>query len=95
MVGSSRLPDFQDKDKLPYIDAILKETQRLYPSSLYIWNIMTESVAVMTHHFCTTAIDHCFVDDDIYKGYFIPKGRAILHNEKTYPEPMKFKPERF
>ncbi|THU84948.1 cytochrome P450 [Dendrothele bispora CBS 962.96] len=83
VVGSSRLPDFQDRDKLPYIDAILKETQRLYPAS-------------------PLSIDHCSMDDDIYEGYFIPKGTtvvgnawAILHEEKTYPEPMKFKPERF
>ncbi|THU99939.1 cytochrome P450 [Dendrothele bispora CBS 962.96] len=83
VVGSSRLPDFQDRDKLPYIDAILKETQRLYPA-------------------LPLSIDHCSMDDDIYEGYFIPKGTtvignawAILHDEKTYPEPMKFKPERF
>ncbi|PFH53736.1 hypothetical protein AMATHDRAFT_78864 [Amanita thiersii Skay4041] len=40
--------------------------------------------------------------DDIYEGYFIPKGTtvianhwAILQNEEIYPEPQRFLPERF
>jgi len=40
--------------------------------------------------------------DDVYKGFFIPKGSimvanawAILHNPETYPDPDEFKPERF
>ncbi|KAG1823366.1 cytochrome P450 [Suillus subaureus] len=32
---------------------------------------------------------------DIYKGYFIPKGLAMTHDEKKYPSPDEFKPERF
>jgi cytochrome P450 len=41
-------------------------------------------------------------EDDVYNGYFIPAGSmvfyntwAILHNPTIYPEPSKFKPERF
>ncbi|KAI0291061.1 cytochrome P450 [Multifurca ochricompacta] len=46
-------------------------------------------------------VPHASTEDDIYKGFFIPKGsfdaiaRAILHNPKLYPDPETFKPERF
>ncbi|KAF8158971.1 cytochrome P450, partial [Mycena galopus ATCC 62051] len=40
--------------------------------------------------------------DDIYAGYFIPKGTMVLpniwamaHDESMYPDPGKFNPERF
>ncbi|KAK7460412.1 hypothetical protein VKT23_009132 [Stygiomarasmius scandens] len=83
VVGADRLPDFHDRESLPYLDAIVKETQRMYP------------VAPL-------AIDHHSLSDDIYEGYFIPKGTtvvgnvwAVLHDERVYPDPMEFKPERF
>ncbi|KAF9001512.1 cytochrome P450 [Cyathus striatus] len=45
---------------------------------------------------------HCNTEDDIFKGYYIPKDsiiipnqRAMLHNEQDYPDPHLFKPERF
>jgi cytochrome P450 len=31
VIGRSRLPDFEDRESLPYLDAIYKETLRLYP----------------------------------------------------------------
>ncbi|KAI6099986.1 cytochrome P450 [Pisolithus croceorrhizus] len=41
-------------------------------------------------------------NDDTYEGYFIPKGSyvvvniwAILRDERTYTDPLEFKPERF
>jgi len=40
--------------------------------------------------------------DDVYKGYFIPKGTAVFtniwamtHDERNYPDGFKFHPERF
>uniref|UniRef100_A0A8H7XY19 Cytochrome P450 n=1 Tax=Psilocybe cubensis TaxID=181762 RepID=A0A8H7XY19_PSICU len=47
-------------------------------------------------------LPHRSTEDDIYKGYFIPKGSAVIpnvwamtHDESVYEEPFKFKPERF
>jgi len=47
-------------------------------------------------------VPHAVTQDDVYAGFFIPKGAtvigniwAILHDPSTYPEPDVFKPERF
>ncbi|TFK33800.1 cytochrome P450 [Crucibulum laeve] len=48
------------------------------------------------------AAPHATSQDDVYNGFFIPKGsyiriynRAVAHNLEVYPEPDAFKPERF
>ncbi|KAJ4496923.1 cytochrome P450 [Lentinula lateritia] len=48
------------------------------------------------------AFPHELIEDDIYAGYFLPKGSiilanvwSILHNEDDYPEPHLFNPSRF
>ncbi|EJD55009.1 cytochrome P450 [Auricularia subglabra TFB-10046 SS5] len=83
VVGSHRLPDFNDQPSLPYITAILKELLR--------WQQVD-----------TLAVPHKLTQDDVYRGYFLPKGStvignswAILHDEKTYPNPHAFTPERW
>ncbi|KAF8259329.1 cytochrome P450 [Lactarius quietus] len=47
-------------------------------------------------------VAHATTEDNMYKGYFIPKGTtvlpntwAILHDAEVYPDPEEFKPERF
>ncbi|KAF9015058.1 cytochrome P450 [Cyathus striatus] len=83
VVGKSRLPDFQDRASLPYLGAMLSETLRWYPVT-------------------PQALPHRAVAEDIYEGYYIPKDAtlvpniwAIMHDDALYPEPNKFKPERF
>ncbi|KAH8652257.1 cytochrome P450 [Xylariales sp. PMI_506] len=48
------------------------------------------------------AIPHAVVKDDIYAGYFIPKGTTVFalsqrihEDEELYPSPAEFRPERF
>ncbi|KDQ62322.1 hypothetical protein JAAARDRAFT_30217 [Jaapia argillacea MUCL 33604] len=83
VVGNSRLPDFSDRPQLPYLEAVIKETLRWLP------------VAPM-------GVPHVASEDDVINGYFIPKGAvvfgltwSILQDPVAYPEPEKFKPERF
>ncbi|KAN0125502.1 cytochrome P450 [Russula decolorans] len=78
VVGRDRLPTFDDRPHLPYIEAICKELMR--------W-LMVAPIGV----------SHSSRKDDVYKGFFIPKGQipAILHDPEAYPEPDKFKPDRF
>ncbi|OAX39721.1 cytochrome P450 [Rhizopogon vinicolor AM-OR11-026] len=83
VVGKDRLPDFDDRPALPYLDAILRETLRWYPAA-------------------PLGVPHATTTDDVYKGYFIPKGVVVIantwamtHDEKKYPNPDEFKPERF
>lgn len=61
VLGGNRLPQFQDRENLPYVDALVKEVFRWHP------------VAPM-------AGAHTSTQDDIFDGYFIPKGSTILAN---------------
>ncbi|PBL03382.1 cytochrome P450 [Armillaria gallica] len=83
VVGPTRLPNFDDRPQLPYIDAILLEALR--------WNPVVPM-----------GVAHRSVKADIYRGYYIPAGAtvvanawAILHDEKDYPNPLVFNPDRF
>ncbi|KAG6908815.1 hypothetical protein DXG01_003168 [Tephrocybe rancida] len=83
VVGPRQLPTFDDMDSLPYITAITKETLR--------WRDVTP-----------IAIPHVLHEDDEYNGYRLPKGSivipnawAMLHDEKIYPHPFEFDPDRF
>ncbi|KAJ7032376.1 cytochrome P450 [Mycena alexandri] len=77
------LPTFEDEERLPYISAIRQETLR--------WNNVTPM-----------AVPHSTTEEDIYQNYRIPAGSVVLanvwamtHDEHEYPEPFKFRPERF
>ncbi|KAH8105243.1 cytochrome P450 [Cristinia sonorae] len=69
-------------------------------SLVYIRAIMLESLRWIPT--IPTCVPHAVSVDDVYEGYFIPKGTlvipniwAMLHNPEDYPGPETFKPERF
>ncbi|KAJ6559130.1 cytochrome P450 [Mycena vulgaris] len=81
VIGTNRLPEFEDRPSLPYTEALYRELTRWRP-------VLPLGVA------------HATSADDIYEGYFIPKGKnhiagAMTRDESVYPDPEHFKPERF
>jgi len=75
-------PSFQDMQDMKYLDMMIKECQRLYPSVPIIGRETTEQVNIngkLLPKDCTISL------------FFFPMG----YNEKYFPDPYKFDPERF
>lgn len=83
VVGQSRLPQFEDRDNLPYVDAVVKETLRWFP------------VAPMgVPH--TAVEDTEYKGYRIKKGtILIPGVWWLLHDPQVYESPDVFDPTRF
>ncbi|KAJ6502305.1 cytochrome P450 [Mycena sanguinolenta] len=83
VVGTHRLPGFEDRSSLPYVEAVYREVMRYRPV-------------------VPLGLAHANTADDIYNGFFIPKGATVISNiwamtrdESLYPEPEQFDPDRF
>ena len=77
VVGPDRLPDFDDRNSLSYINAIVKETMR--------WHLVVPLGEFFYHHIYTLlmhveAVPHMATNDDEYDGYYIPKGTNVFGN---------------
>ncbi|KAI0061733.1 cytochrome P450 [Artomyces pyxidatus] len=88
VLGSAALPDFSDRPRLPYIEAICKEVIR--------WRTIVPLASY------TTGVPHATMESDVYGGHLIPKGSvifanawSILHDPAVYPNPDTFNPGRF
>ncbi|KAM5349194.1 hypothetical protein ACJ41O_009017 [Fusarium nematophilum] len=82
-VRDARMPSWEDEPDLSYIRAIVKELLRWLPVNKF-------------------GMFHSMTEDDWYKGQFIPKDSIVVLNwwvihydPERYPEPEKFKPERY
>ncbi|KAF7789958.1 hypothetical protein EIP86_000906 [Pleurotus ostreatoroseus] len=83
VIGTDRLPMLEDRDQLPYITAIFRESLRWHPViPLSVTHAVTE--------------DDEYLGYDIPKGSLIVGNIwAILHDETKYPNPEAFNPDRF
>ncbi|KAL3450266.1 putative cytochrome P450 oxidoreductase OrdA-like protein [Aspergillus insuetus] len=83
VVGRGRLPEFTDREKLPYVDALVKEALRWHP------------IGPMGLPHRTTA-DDVYKGYLIPKGSLIlPNIWAFCHDPTSYANPMTFNPSRF
>ncbi|KAI3615838.1 cytochrome p450 [Moniliophthora roreri] len=83
VVGSSRLPTYEDRKSLPYIEAIYREVMRWHPA-----------VPLGVAH--TSSEDDSYGDYDIPQGSAVISNIwAMTHDERVYADPYTFNPERF
>jgi len=78
-----RLPTFNDRHSMPYLDCILKEVLR--------WATVTP---IGIFH-CTSVDDEYSGYRIPAKTSVISNIWAMLHDENEYPEPFRFNPDRF
>jgi len=83
VTGRDRLPTFEDRPRLPFVDAVCREVSRWQPV-----------VPLAIPHAVTK--DDIYEGFLIPKGAIVIGNTwAILHDPERYPEPDAFKPERF
>ncbi|KAH8109869.1 cytochrome P450 monooxygenase, partial [Phellopilus nigrolimitatus] len=88
VVGGERLPGFEDRAQMPYIEAVLKETMR--------WNLVAP--LGLPH---SSTEDSMYDGYFIPKGSILMANSwfgfspEIGHNPDSYNDPMAFRPERF
>ncbi|KAF8953240.1 cytochrome P450 [Flammula alnicola] len=83
IIGNGSPPPYTERERLPYVHKVFLETLR--------W----ARVAPL-------GIAHQAICDDNYRGMYIPSGTVVMANvwsismnEKLYPAPEEFRPERF
>uniref|UniRef100_A0A0W0F7R4 Cytochrome P450 n=1 Tax=Moniliophthora roreri TaxID=221103 RepID=A0A0W0F7R4_MONRR len=103
VVGRNRLPDLGDREKLPFIEAVYREVMRWHPA-VPIGEVsrLSDYRGPFSLALDSAGVPHLTTDHDEYCGYFIPQDTiifaniwAMTHDEKVYPEPYDFRPERF
>ncbi|CAH0057363.1 unnamed protein product [Clonostachys solani] len=83
VVGFGKLPTFEDRDKLPYVNALIKEAARWWPITPLGFPHVVDS-------------DFDYNGFRIPKGATIlPSVYGFLHDPQVYHEPESFEPERF
>jgi len=83
VVGQDRLPLFKDRDDLPYMSAVVEETQR--------WRII--SPLMFPHGMME---DDTYMGYTIPKGATVfPLGYTMSLDEQRFDKPLEFRPERW
>ncbi|KIP07729.1 hypothetical protein PHLGIDRAFT_89231 [Phlebiopsis gigantea 11061_1 CR5-6] len=102
-LAMARYPDVQRKAQQE-LDAVVKSdrmpTMADYGRLPYIRALVSE--CLRWHPIGPLGIPHQSTEDDVYRGYFLPKGTVFVANiwymtrdPKIYSDPSEFKPERF
>ncbi|KZT04130.1 cytochrome P450 [Laetiporus sulphureus 93-53] len=83
VVGEGRLPDYDDRDSLPYLECIIKELYRWNPPApLGLPHATTEEVEYRGYRIPTGTM--------LFQNIW-----GMMQDEESYPQPERFFPERF
>ena len=81
IVGFSRMPEYDDMESLPYVNALINEVARcVYASSLH--GAFLYPRVPRWRPVARTGFPHQLTQDDTYNGYFLPKGATVYANIK-------------
>ncbi|PPQ80126.1 LOW QUALITY PROTEIN: hypothetical protein CVT25_001425 [Psilocybe cyanescens] len=83
VLGGNRLPDFSDRESLPYINALLKESVRWY-----------QVTPLAIGHMCSE--DDEYDGYFIPRGTVVMgNGWSILHDPEVFSNPFEYNPDRY
>ncbi|EEB93814.1 hypothetical protein MPER_07486, partial [Moniliophthora perniciosa FA553] len=82
VIGSGRLPNLDDKDSLPYCNAIMCEVLRWLPIGSFTIRYINHEDEYRGYHIPKNST--------VFSNFW-----AICHDEETYPSPEQFNPERW
>jgi len=85
-IGRERLPSFEDRPRLPFIDAVCKEILRWRPVAPLGAFSGTHTKSLSEIVFITPSLaglPHAATKDGIYADFFIPKGGPCFLNESA------------
>ena len=100
VLGGERLPEHSDIDELPYITAIIKEifrwsppvpmgiTHRLMEDDIYNGMFIPAGTTLLENIWLVYSFGRDWMTFDV-------QSRGICHDEKVYPAPETFNPDRF
>lgn len=104
VTGGNRLPGYQDREGLPYINAMVKEAVRWHsvvPMNLAHVSIQDGSAEgyvipkgsqVLTNLWCIPSTP---TQTPLFHDTWTNEVRAFTHDPNIYSDPMAFRPERF
>jgi cytochrome P450 len=78
VIGPDRLPNFEDRHSLPFVEAFYREVLRWHPLiPLGMSSPVRPSTVMSTAYFVTGGI-HAASAEDVYEGMYIPKSKYSL-----------------
>ncbi len=100
VIGRHRVPSLEDRDALPFVQALIQEVYRYHPVVPLVThsNFLEEEFSdflIPKHTWVMANIWHVACTLLVLFSNLLHKYRAITHNANTYPEPHMFSPERF
>ncbi|KAG6887478.1 hypothetical protein C0992_012106 [Termitomyces sp. T32_za158] len=98
VIGTDRLPEFEDRKNLPYLESILQEVLRY----LLFYLVDKTDQSSRWNHAAPAGVPHRALEADVYRGMTIPKDATIITNiramtldESVYEDATTFDPTRF